>query len=35
MKLKEQNDNQLFLKVNCCMNSFQNMFISTFIKGKE
>lgn len=35
MKAKEQNENQLLKKVNCSMNSFQNIPITAFIEGKE
>lgn len=35
MKVKEQNENQWLKKVNCCMNSFQNILITDFIEGKE
>lgn len=35
MKAKEQNENQWLRKVNCSMNSFQNIPITAFIEGKE
>lgn len=35
MKVKEEDENQWLKKVNCFMNSFQNIVITAFIEGKE